>query len=126
MLLNSESFVGSNRSGFPDDFPRRLERLREAFGTTWKGLAQEVGFSLRAIHRWRRGTKPDATHLLMLLNFAAEHDALECLLDRPRSCDRRQGILFDDETWNQLAHGDASIANPHTDLTGQDNLQRPA
>ena len=126
MLLNAGAFVGSNRSGFPDDFPHRLERLRESVGLTWKGLARAAGLSLRAIHRWRKGAKPDVTHLLMLLDFAAEHDALECLLDRPRSYDRRQGILFDDETWNRLAGGEASMPNLHTDLTGEDNLQRPA
>ncbi len=125
MSFDSQRLADSDRSGFPDDLPHRLERLREALGLTWKGLAQEAGLNVRAIHRWRKGTKPDATHLLMLLDFAAEHDVLECLLDRPRTYDSRQGILFDEETWNQLASGEASMPNLRTDLTGDDN-PRPA
>ncbi len=126
MSFDSQRFTDSERSGFADDLPNRLERLREALGLTWKGLARETRLNIRSIHRWRRGTKPDATHLLMLLNFAAEHDVLECLLDRPRLYDRRQGILFDDETWIHLAGGEDSIPNPDTDSSGEDNLQRTA
>ncbi len=126
MSFDSQRFADPHISGFPDDLPHRLERLRESLGLTWKGLAQEAGLNLRAIHRWRRGARPDATHLLMLLDFAAERDVLEYLLDKPRSYDRRQGILFDDETWNQLAGGEASMPNPRTDLTGEDNPQPAA
>ncbi len=97
-----------SRPGFPNDFPQRLERLREVLGLTWKDLAKEGGLNLRAIHRWRRGTRPDAPHLLVLLDFAAERGALDCLLDSPRGSDPRQGILFDDETWSGLTNADGT------------------
>ena len=77
MSFDSQRFAYSDRPAFPDDLPHRLERLREAVGLTWKGLARAAGLSLRAIHRWRKGTKPDAANFLILLDFAAEHDVLE-------------------------------------------------
>ena len=117
---------GSSRPGFPNDFPRRLERLREALGLTWKALAKQSGLSLRAIHRWRQGTKPDAPHLLVLLDFAAERGALECLLDRPQEVDPYQGILFDDETWSGLTSAEGTRGDQRSQSRAEDNVQRAA
>ncbi len=91
------------RSGFPDDFPHRLERLRSALGANWRALAEAAGLNLRAVHRWRAGAKPDAAHLLILLDFAAEHDALDCLLDSAQPWDPRQALLFNQDIWERLA-----------------------
>ena len=126
MSTYSLQLSGSNRPGFPSDFPRRLERLREALGLTWKALAKETGLSLRAIHRWRQGTKPDAPHLLLLLDFAADRGVLECLLDSSRGSDPRQGILFDDETWSGLANADGSMRDRPGQSEAEDNVQRAA
>ena len=120
------SLSGSSRPGFPSDFPRRLERLREALGLTWKALAKESRLNLRAIHRWRQGTKPDAPHLLLLLDFAAERGALDCLLNGPRGSDSRQGILFDDETWSGFANADGTKADWRGQSEAEDSLQRTA
>ncbi len=116
----------SSRPGFPSDFPRRLERLRETLGFTWKALAKETGLNLRAIHRWRQGTKPDAPHLLVLLDFAAERGALECLLDGAQEVDPQQGILFDDETWSGLANADGTMRDRPGQSEAEDNVQRAA
>ena len=126
MSTYSLQLSASTRPGFPSDFPRRLERLREALGLTWKGLAKETGLNLRAIHRWRQGTKPDAPHLLVLLDFAAERGALDCLLDSSRGSDPRQGILFDDETWGKLTSRDEAMPIRRGGPAGEGDLQRAA
>ena len=126
MSSYSLQLSASSRPGFPSDFPRRLDRLREALGLTWKGLAKEAGLNLRAIHRWRTGTKPDAPHLLVLLDFAAERGALECLLDSPQEVDPQQGILFDDETWSGLADADGTRGDRRGQSEAEDNVQRAA
>ena len=120
------SLSGSSRPGFPSDFPRRLERLREALGLTWKALAKESGLNLRAIHRWRQGTTPDAPHLLVLLDFAAERGVLDYLLDSSRGHDPQQGILFDDETWSGLTNVDATQRGQRGQSGAEDNVQRAA
>ena len=114
-----------SRPGFPNDFPQRLERLRVALGLTWKGLAKEAGLNLRAIHRWRTGTKPDAPHLLVLLDFAAECGALDCLLDSQQDVDPQQGILFDHETWSGLTNADGTKRGQRGQSEAEDNVQRP-
>ena len=43
----------------PRDFPKRLERLREASGLTWNAFADALGVDKKRVHRWRRGVKPD-------------------------------------------------------------------
>lgn len=58
---------------FPNDFPRRLARLRVLLGLTWKGLVEEAGLNLRTLHRWRPSTRPAPAHLLVMLDFATEH-----------------------------------------------------
>ena len=120
------SLYGSSRQEFPSDFPRRLERLREALGLTWKALAKETRLNLRAIHRWRTGTKPDAPHLLVLLDFAAERGVLECLLDSSRGSDLRQGILFDEETWIGLTSAEGTEGERHGQSGAEGSVQRAA
>ena len=126
MSTYSLQLSASSRPGFPSDFPRRLERLREALGLTWKALAKETGLNLRAIHRWRQGTRPDAPHLLVLLDFAAERGALDCLLDSSRGSDPRQGVLFDGETWSGLTNADGTAGDRRDQSEAEDNVQRAA
>ena len=56
----------------PDDFPERLERLKEASGLTWAGMARAIGVEYRVLLTWRRGAEPrgGAYHCLVL--FAAQ------------------------------------------------------
>lgn len=103
MISSDPPLPAPSRAGFPDDFPSRLERLRAASGLSWRALAEAAGLNLRAVHRWRAGAKPGAAHLLTLLDFAAEHDALDCLLEGAQPWDRRQAVIFDQDTWERLA-----------------------
>ena len=43
---------------FPDEFPKRLERLKDLAGVSWEELAEILGVSHRRMMRWRRGGKP--------------------------------------------------------------------
>lgn len=54
----------------PDDFPERLERLREASGLTWSGMARAIGVSPKQIYRWRKGVEPCGGALQSLYEFA--------------------------------------------------------
>ena len=97
---------------FPDDFPQRLERLREASGLTWRGLARELGVSVRSLYRWRAGTRPDAAHMLAIVEFATERELLNCLLGRSNEglADERQALLFADDVWQGLGGGETASA----------------
>jgi len=89
---------------FPDDFPQRLERLRAASGLTWRRLARELGVGVRSLYRWRAGTRPDAAHMLAIVEFATERELLDCLLGRTNDerADKRQALLFADDVWEGL------------------------
>ena len=43
---------------FPQDFPQRLERFKEATGLTWNALARRLGVNPYRLREWRRGTVP--------------------------------------------------------------------
>ncbi len=53
----------------PEDFVRRLTRLKEASGLTWNGFAEALGVDPKQVLRWRHGTEPcgGAMHSLTLL-----------------------------------------------------------
>lgn len=68
---------------FPEDFPQRLERFKEASGLTWRSLARLLGVSPYRVREWRRGIVPSSTHLFFLLTLA---DGME-----------RKGILMSPE-----------------------------
>ena len=61
-LLLAEPFL-------PEDFPRRLQRFKEALDVSWDVLAACIGADPRQLQRWREGTKPcgDSTFALFLL-----------------------------------------------------------
>lgn len=54
----------------PDDFARRLERLREASGLTWSGMARAVGVDYKQLRRWRKGVVPCGGSYHALVRFA--------------------------------------------------------
>ena len=54
----------------PVDFPKRLERLKEASGLTWSGLAGAIGVDYKQMYRWRRGVEPSGGVLHALYMFA--------------------------------------------------------
>ena len=55
---------------FPSDFPLRLLRFREESGMSWNQLARSLGTDSLALRRWRAGIRPNAQHLLTLLDLA--------------------------------------------------------
>ena len=58
------------RRPFPEDFPERLERLKELSGLSWKGLAERVGVTTSRVKGWRRGSVPRGFALLELIRFS--------------------------------------------------------
>ena len=54
----------------PEDFPDRLERLKEASGLTWAGFAKALGVDRKQVRRWRKGTEPCGGAMHSLFRFA--------------------------------------------------------
>ena len=65
---------------FPEDFPKRLERFKEASGFSWRGLARELCIDIRLVNRWRNGSRPDSANLVALFSLAAGMGLLHLLL----------------------------------------------
>ena len=74
---------------FPEDFPQRLERFKEASGMSWRELARRLRIDIRLVGRWRQGTRPDAANLVALFSLAAGLGLLHLLLPEVED---RQGI----------------------------------
>ena len=57
----------------PDDFPERLERLREASGLTWSGFAAAIGIDYKQMYRWHNeGVEPSGGAYHSLVVFASQ------------------------------------------------------
>ncbi len=54
----------------PDDFPERLERLKQASGLSWDAFAEAVGVERKQVFRWRRGTEPSGSAYHALVELA--------------------------------------------------------
>ena len=67
-------------SRFPEDFPERLERFKEASGLSWRGLARELRVDIRQLRRWKKDTRPDPGHLVAMFGLAARMGLLHLLL----------------------------------------------
>ena len=65
---------------FPEDFPRRLERFKDASGMSWRELARRLRIDIRLVGRWRQGTRPDSANLIALFSMAAGLGLLHLLL----------------------------------------------
>ena len=65
---------------FPEEFPQRLERFKEASGFSWRGLARELCIDIRLIKRWRNGASPGPGNLVALFALAAGMGLLHLLL----------------------------------------------
>ena len=53
----------------PEDFPNRIERIKEASGLSWNGLAEKLGVDPRQLSRWRKGVEPSGGAMLALLRL---------------------------------------------------------
>ena len=54
----------------PEDFPDRLERLKEASGLTWSGMARAIGVEYKLLLTWRNGAVPSGGPHHALVLFA--------------------------------------------------------
>ena len=79
-ITDMETMPYGNR--LPDDFPKRLERLKELAGLTWAGFAAAIGVDYRQMYRWRKhGVEPSGAAMDRLYKFASRLDGgLEILL----------------------------------------------
>ena len=69
---------------FPDEFPKRLERLKDLAGVSWEELADVLGVSRRRMMRWRRGGKPSGGGFWAVLSLAAQvPGGMDAMLPRP-------------------------------------------
>ncbi len=57
---------------WPEDFPQRLERLKEKAGISWKQMAERLGVTDRGALKWRREGRPSAANFLAILELARE------------------------------------------------------
>ena len=65
---------------FPEDFPDRLDRFRQAAGFTWSGLSRELRVNSRTVRRWKAGAAVGSGHLVSLFALAARLGLLHHLL----------------------------------------------
>ena len=55
----------------PWDFADRINRLKEASGLTWSGMAWALGVDRKQLRRWRKkGVEPCGGAMLSLIRFA--------------------------------------------------------
>ena len=59
---------------FPQDFPYRLVRFKEASGLSWAELARCLGTDPFTVRRWRTGDRPNSQHLMALLDLVDQLD----------------------------------------------------
>ena len=55
----------------PEDFPQRLERLKEASGLSWSGLAGAIGVDYKQMYKWRKGVEPSGGAMHALYKYAS-------------------------------------------------------
>ena len=55
----------------PVDFGQRLERLKEASGLSWRGMAKALGVDPKQLLRWRKGVEPCGGAMHSIFRFAA-------------------------------------------------------
>ena len=54
----------------PEDFGQRLERLKEASGLSWRGIAKALGVDPKQLLRWRKGVEPCGGAMHSIFRFA--------------------------------------------------------
>ena len=55
----------------PEDFGRRLERLKEASGLSWRGFARVLGVDPKRLGQWRNGVEPCGGAMHSIHRFAS-------------------------------------------------------
>ncbi len=68
----SASLFTPGVSLLPDDFVKRLTRLKQATGLTWDGFAVCLGVDNRQVLRWRQGGAPCGGAMLAMVRLALQ------------------------------------------------------
>ena len=55
---------------FPDDFGKRLERLKETSGLSWTEFAMLLGVTPRGLAKWRAGGPPSGAYFWAIIQLA--------------------------------------------------------
>ncbi len=55
----------------PEDFVKRLIRLKQASGLTWQEFSEVLGVELKQVLRWRNGTEPSGGAYHCLVDLAS-------------------------------------------------------
>ena len=55
----------------PEDFGRRLERLKDASGLSWRGLGRALGVDPKRLGQWRNGVEPCGGAMHSIHRFAS-------------------------------------------------------
>ena len=68
----------------PEDFGKRIVRLKKASKFTWNGMAQAIGIDPKSLLRWaHQGVEPSGGAMLSLLRFASRvHGGVEVLMGK--------------------------------------------
>ena len=115
----------------PEDFGQRLERLKEASGLSWRGMAKALGVDPKQLLRWRKGVEPCGGAMHSIFRFASPvarrpgdphrrglpDDLLQGLTGTPRRAyaQRRQGGASDGtEAAGARPFRRRRAAQPHT------------
>ena len=93
---------------FPDDFPRRLELFKEEACLSWVEISRRIGTYPLTIRRWRSGVRPNAQHLMALLDIAEDLGLAHLLTTHDVPGEARQPIMHANE--RSTARPDVSLA----------------
>ena len=55
---------------WPEDFPRRLERLTQLAGLSWEEFAERLGIDDDRVTEWRNGTIPTGGEVCHIMRLA--------------------------------------------------------
>ena len=73
MTTDEKKLISECRpSPFPEDFGRRLERLKELAGVSWREFAGRIGVTERGMLKWRRGAPPSGAYLWAIIELARD------------------------------------------------------
>ena len=70
-LFDEEQDLALQAAVLAEDFPRRLERLKEVSDLSWAAFARAIGVDPKLVHRWRNGVEPRGWAMHALFRFAA-------------------------------------------------------
>ena len=64
-------FIPPGVALLPEDFVRKLEKLKHLAGLSWEGIADALGVDSRQLWRWRKeGGEPSGGAMLALVRLA--------------------------------------------------------